>query len=86
MEDIRYDDDGRYKVQFTPLRLQAHRILGSVYAGLKDFSSCEQEFRKACDSYPQIPGSYEMLARVLDIQGKNVEAQEVRQKLAGLVK
>ncbi|GFH58152.1 tetratricopeptide repeat family protein [Chaetoceros tenuissimus] len=86
LDSMTDDDDGRYKAQFTPLRLQAHRILGSVYAGLKDFSSCEQEFRKACDSFPQIPGSYEMLARVLDIQGKNTEAQEVRQKLAGLVK
>ena len=34
-------DDEKYAAQYTPLRLQAHRILGSVYAGLKDFPSCE---------------------------------------------
>ena len=37
----RGDDDKRYASQFAPLRLQAHRILGSVHAGLKDFPSCE---------------------------------------------
>lgn len=78
LENVTNDDDRKYAEQFTPLRLQAHRILGSIYAGMKDFLSCEAEFRKATENFPQIRGSWEMLARILEVQGKTKEVSEVR--------
>ncbi len=50
------DDDKKYAAQFTPLRLTCHRVLGSIYAGMKDFSSAEDEFKRASERFPQIPG------------------------------
>jgi hypothetical protein len=78
LENVTNDEDRKYAKQFTPLRLQAHRILGSIYAGMQDFASCEAEFRKATDNFPRIRGSWEMLARILEIQGKTKEASGVR--------
>jgi len=76
------DDDKRYAGQFAPLRLQCHRILGSVFAGMKDFGACEAEFRKATEDFPNIRGAWEMLARILEVQGKS--SQEVRNTLNSL--
>jgi len=77
-------DDQKYIAQFTPLRLQSHRILGSVYAGMKNFEACEKEFRMAISNFPNEPNAYNMLARVLEIQGKDAEAQKVRAMLHNL--
>ena len=80
-------DDGevqKYAAQFAPLRLQCHRLAGSVFAGLKDFESCEKEFLAATRDFPNVPGAWQMLARVLDIQGKTEEALKVREKLQSL--
>jgi Tfp pilus assembly protein PilF len=84
LHNLTDDDDLKYAEQFTPLRLQAHRILGSIYAGMQDFMSCEAEFRKATENFPQIRGSWEMLARILEIQGKTKEASDVRAVIINL--
>ena len=52
--------------------------------GLKDFGACEEEFRKATDKFPDIEGAWQMLARVLEIQGKNDEVAKVREKMQQL--
>ena len=51
---------------------------------MRDFPSCEAEFRKATERFPQVKGAWEMLARILEVQGKTNEAAEARQKLASL--
>jgi len=75
------DDDRRYAAQFGPLRLQCYRIMGSIFAGMKDFASSEIEFRKAAERFPHIKGAWEMLARILEVQGKTSEAAIARNKL-----
>eukprot|EP00554_Chaetoceros_debilis_P002154 CAMPEP_0194089318 /NCGR_PEP_ID=MMETSP0149-20130528/33730_1 /TAXON_ID=122233 /ORGANISM="Chaetoceros debilis, Strain MM31A-1" /LENGTH=650 /DNA_ID=CAMNT_0038773209 /DNA_START=246 /DNA_END=2198 /DNA_ORIENTATION=+ len=85
VEGTNNDDDKKYAAQYVPLRLTCHRILGSVFAGMKDFDASEKEFRKATENFPQIPGAWEMLARVLEIQGKASEAIEARSKRQGLL-
>lgn len=77
-------EDSYYASQLKPLRVQLHRLTGQIYAGMQDFASCEQEFRTASEKFPDIPGIWDALARVMDIQGKTVEANEARAKLAAL--
>ena len=77
-------DDAKYLSQYQPLRLQCHRLLGSILAGLKQFEECEEEFRKATRNFPNVRGAWEMLARILDLNGKTVEAGEVRCKIQTL--
>lgn len=77
-------DDQKYIAQFAPLRLQCHRILGSVHAGMKNFEACEKEFRTAISNFPNEVNAYHMLARVLEIQGKDAEAQKIRAMLTNL--
>lgn len=77
-------DDQKYIAQFAPLRLQCHRILGSVHAGMKNFEACEKEFRMAISNFPNEVNAYHMLVRVLEIQGKDAEAQKIRSMLADL--
>lgn len=74
-------DEQRYVLQFGPLRLQSHRLVGSVLFGLKDFAACEEEFREATKNFPDIRGAWEMLARVLDLQGKSDEVAKVREQI-----
>lgn len=76
------DENERYALQYEPLRLQCHRLTGSILAGMKDFAGCEVEFRTAIKNFPHVPGPWEMLARVLDAQGKTEEAAQAREKLA----
>ena len=78
-------DEKRYASQFGPLRLKCHRLLGSILFGLKDFVSCEEEFRKATETFPDVRGAWEMLARVLDLQGKTDEVAIVREKINQLL-
>mmetsp|Transcript_25649 Transcript_25649/g.38727 ORF Transcript_25649/g.38727 Transcript_25649/m.38727 type:complete len:146 (-) Transcript_25649:181-618(-) len=79
--DLNDAENQRYAAQFSPLRLQCHRIMGSVFAGMKDFPSCEAEFRKATESFPRVKGAWEMLARILEVQGKTSEAEKAREQL-----
>lgn len=74
-------ENQRYAAQFSPLRVQCHRIMGSIFAGMKDFPSCEAEFRKATESFPQVKGAWEMLTRILELQGKTEEAGQARKQL-----
>lgn len=71
----------KYILQFRPLRLQCHRLIGSVLFGLKDYDGSEDEFRKAIKSFPDIQGPYEMLARILELQGKNDEVANIRETI-----
>ena len=44
-----------------------------------------KEFRKACESFPHIQGSWGMLARILEVQGKSKEAADVRAQMSALL-
>ena len=37
-------EDAMYASQFKPMRVQCHRVLGQVLAGMGDMLSCESEF------------------------------------------
>ena len=80
------DDERRYIQQYRPVRIQCHRLAGSILFGLKDFEACENEFRKATVQFPDVQGPWEMLARVLELQGKSDEVALVREKINQLWK
>lgn len=71
--------------QFKPLRLQCHRNMAQLYAGAGDMTSSEAELRKATESFPQEPMAWQMLGRILELQGKVGESQEIALKLAELL-
>jgi tetratricopeptide (TPR) repeat protein len=73
-----------YINQLKPLRLQCHRMVGQLLASEGDLAGCEKEFRAATDSFPTDPGAWQMLARVLEIQGKADEAKAVFEKVKAL--
>ena len=74
-----------YMSRYGPLRLQSHRLMGQIYAGLGDYETCEKEFRAATEVFPNEPGSWQMLGRILEIQGKKEEAQAAIAKLNAIV-
>ena len=78
-------DSQRYIAQFKPLRLQVHRLTGQILAGAQEFAACEEEFRRASQSFPDVPGVWDMLARILDLQGKTEEAAAARSKINELM-
>lgn len=78
-------DSQRYIAQFNPLRLQVHRLTGQILAGAQEFATCEEEFRRASQSFPDVPGVWDMLARILDLQGKTEEAAAARAKIDELM-
>lgn len=51
---------------------------------MREFPSCEAEFRKAAERFPHIKGAWEMLGRILEVQGKAGEAAEIRNKLMSM--
>lgn len=67
-------DAEQYKSQFKPLRLQCHKLTGQILAASRDFAACETEFRAATENFPNEAGAWDMLARILDIQGKAAKA------------
>lgn len=79
------NDVRKYISQFKPLRLQCHRILGQIYAGLGDLDACEQEFRAATVAFPEDAGAWQMLKRALELQGKAEEAALVIDKVKTLL-
>jgi hypothetical protein len=79
------DDIDRYINQLKPLRLQCHRIIGQIFAAEKDFAGCEAEFRRATKSFPQEIGAWQMLGRVLELQGKADEAREVSETVKAML-
>jgi tetratricopeptide (TPR) repeat protein len=75
---------GQFLQQFKPLRLQCHRNLAQLYAGSGDFSECESELTTAVMNFPDEPMALHMLKRVLDIQGKVKESEEISQRILAL--
>lgn len=78
-------DSQRYIAQFKPLRLQVHRLTGQILAGANEFQACEEEFLRASQLFPDVPGVWDMLARVFDLQGKAEEARAARAKISELM-
>jgi len=74
-------EEERYVAQFRPIRLACHRMMGSLFAGMKDLGGCEREFRSAVESFPDAPAAWQMLVRVLQMQGKTEEASQALEKL-----
>ena len=77
-------EDAMYAAQFRPLRVQCHRFAGQILAGMGDLVGCEAEFRTASEKFSEIPGVWEALARVLELQGKTGEATKAREQLAAI--
>ena len=75
---------GRYMARYRPLRIQAHRLLGQLYAGEGDYAACEKEFRMATESFPDESFAWKMLHRILELQGKGEEADKVRETIMSL--
>ena len=75
---------GQFLGQFKSLRLQCHRNLAQLYAGSGDMSASEAEIRSATDSFPDEPMAWQMLSRILEMQGKLEESQQIKQKLSDL--
>ena len=80
------ESDKRYLEQFRPLRIKCHRMLGSILFSLKDVVASENEFRKATESFPDVMGVWEMLARILDLQGKSDEVATIREKISKMTR
>ena len=78
-------DIASYINQLQPLRLQCHRMVGQILASEGDLAGCEKEFRAATVAFPKDPGAWQMLARVLEIQGKADEAIEIVEKVKAII-
>ena len=70
--------------QYRPLRLKAHQLLGQLHAGQGDMSSCEAEFRKATENFPQDITAWKLLERILQIQGKTDELKEIAERIMSI--
>jgi len=80
------DAYSEYLSKFKPLRLQIHKLAGQIFASGQDFVSCEKEFRQATENFPNEPGAWHMLFKVLEIQGKAEEASAAKTKMETLMK
>mmetsp|Transcript_17517 Transcript_17517/g.31608 ORF Transcript_17517/g.31608 Transcript_17517/m.31608 type:complete len:729 (-) Transcript_17517:212-2398(-) len=78
-------DSNRYAAQYKPLRIQCHRLKGQILAGMGDYESCRAEFQQAADQFPDVPGVWNMLARILDLMGKTDEAAQAHAKASALL-
>jgi Tfp pilus assembly protein PilF len=81
LDNVMDAEEQRYVHQYKPLRLQCYRLIGSILFGQKDYNACENEFRKATEHFPDIQGGWEMLARVLELQGKSDEIASIRETI-----
>jgi tetratricopeptide (TPR) repeat protein len=82
---LRDDPDvSTYLGQYRPLRLVTHRLIGQLYANEGAMDLCEAEFRRAIENFPEDIGAWQMLGRVLEIQGKKEEMQQVIEKVVSL--
>lgn len=72
--------------QYRKFRLQTHRLVGQLHAGGGDMSSCEAEFRRATDNFPEDSLAWQMLSRILEIQGKEDEAARAVDRAKSLMK
>jgi tetratricopeptide (TPR) repeat protein len=73
-----------YIDRYRPLKVQSHRLLGQLYAGMGDMEAGEKEFRTATENFPDEPLAWKMLHRILDLQGKKEEAEIALNKLLSL--
>ena len=71
----------QYLQQVKPLRLQCHRMVASVFAGMKDLGAAEAELRLATQSFPDEKSAWQMLARILQVQGKTGDMNEALSKM-----
>jgi tetratricopeptide (TPR) repeat protein len=69
-----------YIAKYGPLRLQGYRLMGQLHAGMKDYEACEKKFREATEVFPNEPTAWQMLYRILELQGMNGEAQAAMDK------
>jgi hypothetical protein len=60
-------DADDYIARYGPLRLQSYRLMGQVYAGLKDYVACETELREATEVFPKESSAWQMLYRILEL-------------------
>ena len=70
--------------QFPKQRLEAHRLIGSLLSVSGDMAGSESEFRRAAASFPNRGEGWNLLKRILEIQGKTDEAKEVAKKIQSL--
>jgi tetratricopeptide (TPR) repeat protein len=75
-----------YIARYGPLRLQGYRLMGQIFAGLQDYEACEKEFRLATETFPNEASSWQMLYRILELQGKMEEAQAAMGKAKAIMK
>lgn len=73
-----------YVQRYRPLRLQAYRLAGQLSAGSGDLMSCEAEFRQAVKNFPEESFAWQMLSRILEMQGKTEEAIQALEKAKSL--
>ena len=66
----------RHIQHYRPLRLQAHQLIGQLHAGAGDMAACEAEFRRATESFPNEAFAWQLLSRILEVQGKTNEADK----------
>ena len=70
----------QYARMYRPLRLQVYKLSGQILAALRDFNSCEEEFRNAVSNFPNEGAAWDMLSRILQLQGKTDEAKQAKDK------
>lgn len=80
-EKTRVKDKDQYVQQYKPLRLQVHRLAGRIMAAMSDFDACEKEFRAAVENFPNEAVAWDMLSRILKLQGKMEEFQQATEKI-----
>ena len=78
-------DADEYISRYGPMRLQGYRLMGQVHAGFKDYVACEMEFREATEAFPNESSAWQMLYRILELQGKNEEAQAAMERAKTLM-
>jgi len=80
----RDDQLQKYLERYRPLRLQTYQLIGQLHAGAGDMASCEAEFRRASEQFPDDAFAWQMLSRVLEIQGKQDEAATAANRAGSL--
>merc|ERR1711862_1059661 len=74
------NNNQQYIKMYKPLRLQVHKLSGQLYAALHEYKQCEDEFRLATTNFPNEGAAWDMLSRILQLQGKVNEAKQVQEK------
>ena len=67
--------------QAAPGTLQAYGLLGELYLGQKKLDEARQKFEELAQRQPKPVGPHTMVAMILQMQGKNAEAQKRYEKV-----